>query len=326
MISASSWAQKKPTPPPVGNPAIAFLSRSAWAHIDLMVMDADGANKITILNGTKAPGYGYYAPQWSPSGEWIVVARTDGECTSQSEGIFLVKKDGTGLCKVGPMVNTPGGLHGYPQWSPDGLRLIYSDSEPPVEWGASFYMLDAVCSAPTRIHVGHLIHGYFADLTLSPDGSKLAAHVVDEPVPPATEPTYRLFVYSMVRDEEGGWLEAVPLVELTSQGPLAGAEICGIDWANDPYVDKLAVGARYQTQAARDIYVINLNDPYNPVNITNTPDKGEMSPSWSPLDDQIVYVREGNIYKMNADGSSQQLLATHAKNRALGGPAWRRNQ
>lgn len=326
MIGAIGWAQKKPIPPPAGNPAIAYLSYSAWAHIDLMVMDVDGANQKTILNGTKTPGFGFYSPQWSPDGAWIVVARTDGDCTPTSEGIFLVRKDGTGLCQVGPMVNTPGGLFGYPQWSPDGLRFIYSDSVPPIEWGESFYMLDAVCSAPTRVHIAHPVHGYFADLTLSPDGSKLAAHVVDEPVPPATEPTHAIWVYSLIREEDGRWLEAVPLVDLTSAGPLAGVEAAGIDWAHDPLIDKLAIAACHVNQDLFEIYVVDLNRPFDPTNITLTPDKAETSPSWSPLDDQIVFVREDNIYKMNADGTNPKLLATHARNRKLRSPAWRHNQ
>ena len=324
MTGAPGWAQKKPTPV-AGDPAIVFISYSTWARTDLMVMDANGANAKMLLSGVKAPGYGFYNPQWSPNGEWIVLGRTDGECTSTSEGIFLVKKDGTGLCQVGLMVNTPY-MHGYPQWSPEASRLIYSDSQPPIELGSCFFMLDAVCGAPYRVHVNHPPHGFFGSLTLSPDGNRMAASVTDEPVPPATEPTSGLYVFSMGRDEEGRWLEAIPLIELTSAGPLKGAGLGGIDWAHHPIFDRFVVAASPVGQSQSELYLISLNDPFNPVNISNTPDVSESSPCWSPLDDQIVYVRNDCIYIMNVDGSGQKVIATPARGRRLCSPAWRHNQ
>jgi Tol biopolymer transport system component len=75
-----------------------------------------------------------------------------------------------------------------------------------------------------------------------------------------------------------------------------------------------------------DIWVINLGDPFNPTNITRTPGIPEIQPSWSPLDDQIVYVRSDFIYKMNADGSNPVRLASPGKNMVLREPDWRRNQ
>jgi Tol biopolymer transport system component len=325
--SVLSWAQKKakpqPPPTPPADPAIAYCSYSSYGHTALMVMNADGSNQKVLLDGLKKPGYGYFDPQWSPDGNWIVFGREPGN-NPEAPAIEIIKKDGTGLCLVTSIHNTPWILFGNPQWSPDGLRILYSDSNPPEEWGASFYMVNAVCNAAPPVHINHPPHGYFDYLTISPDGSRLAAYVNDDPIPPSTVVTHQLVVFDVVRDEEGVWFEAVPGIDLTSAGRLAGAEIFGMDWANDP--NRIVVAACHPGIDTWDIYVIDLSDPFNPRNITNTANHFEIEPGWSPLGDQIVFVRDNNIYKMNADGSSPILLAAPAKNQSLRGPAWRQNQ
>jgi Tol biopolymer transport system component len=110
-------------------------------------------------------------------------------------------------------------------------------------------------------------------------------------------------------------------VDLIAAGPLKGADIYGLDWANTK--DKLAVGA-YAVGGNHDIWVIDLDgDVYQPVNITASTDAGEVEPSWSPDDSHIVYSRNGFIYRMKADGTERVQLATPGRRQQLRGPDWR---
>lgn len=55
-------------------------------------------------------------PSWSPDGEKILFFSTG----VMSEGIFIVRPDGTDLIKIDPHA-------GYPSWSPDGKKIILLD-------------------------------------------------------------------------------------------------------------------------------------------------------------------------------------------------------
>ena len=91
------------------------------------------------------------------------------------------------------------------------------------------------------------------------------------------------------------------------------------DWARTQ--DKIAVVAL----DFGDIWVIDLADPLNPVNLTNTLDIGSTMPSWSPDDTKIVFTISVDIYVMNADGSGVTQIAKAKKNVfRLWTPDWRR--
>jgi Tol biopolymer transport system component len=310
------WAQKaKPPKPPAppADPAIAFVAEKSWGHADLMVMDADGSNQKVLLNGITGAGYGNHDPNWSPDGNWIVFGRTDGGVAPIEEGIYKIKKDGTGLCKIAAVSMTPiWGLAGAPRWSPFPIEGI-----PPILYFEPWkiFLVDAVCNTGTKIDVPPGEGSSFPQClnwpTWAPSGLQFAA-IAQDPV----NYDYDIFIFTLDFDQTGG-LMFTPGPPITDTGVLADAEILDIDWGK--VYDKLALTVN------GDIWVIDLADPANPVNLTNTPTISESEPSWSPLDTQIVFRRNYEIYVMNADGSNLKRLATSAKNVRLRAPDWRRN-
>jgi Tol biopolymer transport system component len=317
VTSAPSWAQKgKPQPPvPPGDPAIVYYAYQAWGHTDIKVMDASGANQKVIVEGIKA-GYGNFDPSWAPDNTWIVFGRTDGGI-SPSNGIFKVKKDGTGLCRVTTMVQVPWASFGFTEWRPfvpeeDGvLPLLYTDSLAP-----ALFMVDDACPSPP-MGLTSIPPCNFSRTAWSRDGKKLAAAVQD-----ITDPYNsidRLVIFRLELSSTGWTL--VLENDLKSTGPLAGADIYSLDWANT--TNKLAVGA-YAIGGNHDIWIIDLDgDVFQPVNITATTDASEVEPSWSPDDSLIVYSRNGFIYKMKADGTERVQLAAPGRRQQLRGPDWK---
>jgi dipeptidyl aminopeptidase/acylaminoacyl peptidase len=60
-----------------------------------------------------------------------------------------------------------------------------------------------------------------------------------------------------------------------------------------------------------DIFILDLNDPIAPINITNNPSHNT-DPSWSPDGTKLLFVsdRSGNrdIYMMNSDGTNVRRI------------------
>jgi hypothetical protein len=196
---------------------------------------------------------------------------------------------------------------------------MYSDT-PSEPGGAILQIVDALCGAGSAADVPHPDHDLLFMLAWSPDGTMLAVQFTDEVS--GDEINRRFVVFDMNQNTAGGW-QATLRIDLTASGSLKDATIFGADWTSDS--SRLAVGARLPNGDTYDIWVVNISDPFNAVNITNTRGVAEIQPSWSPLNDQIVYVRSDFIYKMNADGSNPVQLASSGKNTVLREPDWRRN-
>jgi len=95
-------------------------------------VDADGTGLTPLTNAT-ASGAGSLVPQWSPDGSKIVfhssrkLDGSDAANTNFTSNIWRVNADGTGLT---PLTNaTASGAHSlYPQWSPDGSKIVFHSS------------------------------------------------------------------------------------------------------------------------------------------------------------------------------------------------------
>jgi len=306
-LSLPGWAQKaKPPQPPVppADPAIAFCAERSWASSDLMVMNADGTNQKVLLAGTKKPNtISNHDPSWSPDG-----TRLAFYSDVQGPGIYIIEKNGSGLCKVIAM--NEGGSYGAgnPQWSPDGAYILYSDSEGPGT-AVNLYLTTAICGSATRINLTNSPNGGEFWPTWSPDGTRLAACVGGDPLD--------VVVFDLGIGD-GGALSAINPINLTATGPLANAFCVEVDWAKS--------SGRIAVRADSDIWVVYPDAPGVADNLTRTPLIEDRDPSWAPLDDQIVFVCGDSLYKMNPDGTGVTRIASPpSSGKPLRGPAWRRN-
>jgi Tol biopolymer transport system component len=307
MTTAVGWAQKAAKPPqppaPPADPAIAFCAERSWASSDLMVMNADGTNQKVLLAGTKKPNtISNHDPSWSPDG-----TRLAFYSDVQGPGVYIINKDGSGLCKVVAM--NEGGSYGAgnPQWSPDGAYILYSDTDGP-GLTEDLYLTEAVCGSEMRINLTNSPDTGEFWPTWSPDGTRLAACVGGDPLD--------VVVFDLAIG--GGVFSAINPTNLTSTGPLAALFPLEIDWAKSS--NQIAV------RAENDIWVIDALTPGIANNLTNTPLVVDRDPSWAPLDAQIVFACADYLYTMNPDGTGVTRLASPPSSyKPLRGPAWRRN-
>ena len=313
MLTISSSAQKgrpkpPPPPPPSADPAIAYVAERAWSTTDLMVMNADGSNQRVLLAGGSGPtSIGYHNPRWSPDGNWIAFCRNTWPGTPRN-GIHVINKDGSGMCKVVDTNESCTYGAGMPQWSPDGNKILYSDSDGS-GLNEDLYVIDAKCgvSQNNRLNITNTPDVAEFYPTWSSDGTQIVT------VQSNSEGKFDLLLYEVSPD----WQQAVFVVNLTATGPLADYGFHDPKWGVTPHRFAASTG---------DIRVIDVTSPFNPefTNLTNTADAVERWPGWGPSDQQIVYENDGSIYVMNANGSSPTKIATGSNKIRLNEPDWKR--
>jgi len=314
-LAADKSAMKKPPKPPPepGNPAIVYWAGGGG----IMVMDADGSHqtKLGVNFGED--------PCWSPDGDQIAF-HTNGDFS-----LYTVNVDGSGLQEI---LDLHLGAVENPAWSPVAIpdrdfRIAFDGRQTP---GIPDHDLGLVDPAGNVLEY----------LTSTPDISE--SHPIWSP--DATRMAYKTYwkddssgityrdIY--VRDLATGEASRVDI-----GGPFAGRDVAmvALDWARTQ--DKIAFAGATSEPAgdnvrnAYEIWVVDLADPANPVQLTNDPSVCFASPSWSPDDSEIVYHKGDilvnawgcEIWKMNADGSGKTLLLKPAKRiKTASWPDWKR--
>jgi len=96
---------------------LAFLGEAVRedGRNDIWVVDADGQNRRPLTSGQCRR---FHQPHWAPDGTRI--AFTGSEGAEARTSIWLIRPDGTGLCKA-----VCGGAM-EPSWSPDGGAIAYT--------------------------------------------------------------------------------------------------------------------------------------------------------------------------------------------------------
>src|SRR5215813_1340411 len=120
-----------------GGSKIAFYSslkldgtdaQNANGTYNIWRVNADGTG-LTPLTSATAVGAGSGAPQWSPDGSRVVFLssrKLDGtDAQNGTDNIWRVNADGTGLR---PITNATFVSSFYPQWSPDGSKVVFYSS------------------------------------------------------------------------------------------------------------------------------------------------------------------------------------------------------
>jgi Tol biopolymer transport system component len=143
------------------------------AHaFEIIVINADGSRKHTVVHWRgNRPAFGI-APSWSPDGKRLVfdaraqdsgaLCRGDGSCNDE---LYLVNADGSGLRRL--TRNAAADEHAA--WSPDGREIAF------ISWRdggtAEIYVMNADGTSQRRLT---RTHGDEDDLAWSPDGTKIA--------------------------------------------------------------------------------------------------------------------------------------------------------
>jgi hypothetical protein len=278
------------------DPAIAYIVGNVW-NGDLSVMNADGTNRLTLIKADRL--YQYSQPSWSPDGSQLAFLRL-----YQGQGwIYVVNKDGSNLHQVVKLSDT---AFADPQWSPAPLadgqyKILFRDQVVPGGPG-DLFLVNLDGTAVTNLTNTTGDDEFYP--TWNPTATRFAAQVY-VPAPAYPIPMADIVVYDVAWVD--GVFTATPSINLTDAGPLKDARVFSLDWANTQ--DKIVVEARFDYNNPSDFWVFDLDDPANPVRLTQTSGGSEFSPSWSADDSKIVYrrnwgtKREQGIFVINADGS-----------------------
>lgn len=280
------------------DPAIAYIVGNVW-NGDLMVMNADGTNRLTLIKADRL--YHYSQPSWSPDGSQLAFLRL-----YQGQGwIYVVNKDGSNLHQV---VKLSDYSFADPQWSPAPLadgqyKILFRDQVVP---GGPSDLFLVNLDGTGLVNLTNTTGDDEFYPTWNPTATRFAAQVYVGPAPAyPILPVADIVVYDVAWVD--GVFTATPSINLTDAGPLQDADVFSLDWANTQ--DKIVVEARFDYNNPSDFWVFDLDDPANPVRLTQTSGGSEFSPSWSADDSKIVYrrnwgtKREQGIFVINADGS-----------------------
>lgn len=90
--------------------------------MDVFTMRADGSDLRQITDSVGYSG----SPSWSPDGRWIVYAADRGDF-ARSEGIYLIRSDGSGKPRRVTSATVGSDGQELPRFSPDGRLIVFDE-------------------------------------------------------------------------------------------------------------------------------------------------------------------------------------------------------
>jgi len=307
MGQASSAARPGPPPPPP-DPAIAYIENCA-----LKVMNADGSNQQLVL--VAAAGICHTSPTWSPDGKQLVFASK-----INGPGIYVINRDGTGL-RFLITVDINQVDFSAPAWSPVpiGLQDVIAFVDAGFDGASDLYVVNLDATGLTNLTNSPAGEGY-------PSWDPLATRLVASVRPDTLiDPRPDLILYDIAY--VAGQIVVTGQKNLTEVGPLANYSMHRPEWSRTIGRDQIV--AKGVTTGPNDIWLVDVNDPLNPVNLTRSSKVSENHPCWSPDDTQIVFVRSSasrvSLYVMAADGSGLTNIGQAKATVVQEEPDWRRN-
>lgn len=304
-LAAKGGGQGKPPPDPEppADPAIAYIRTGSGGkgYGDLMVANEDGTNQTVVL--AKARQQIISRPCWSPDGTALVFASD-----IQGPAIYTIRIDGTGLTKITDVNWSPGSTP--PVWSP----VPAADGEYKIAFGDHPRNEDGTLAPNNDIFLVNLDGSGLQNLTNTPDvyeafptWAPSATRLAVWDIPNAPVDALSDIIVLDISLGTGG-LEVTAQLNLTSDadvpgGPLNDTSVALPSWAKSQ--DKIIV--RVVDSGWADLWIIDLADPANPTNLTQTAEIYESHPSWSSDDAHVVYHIGGSLYVLPADGTGSGL-------------------
>lgn len=245
---------------------ILFTQGSVVSNLDIYVMDADGSN-LTRL--TEHPERDQRAT-WSPDGSQVAfVSQRDG-----SVAVWIMDADGSDVHKL---------IEGRePSWSPDGTRIAFTSSQ--LADNDEIYVIDVDGTNLRRI-TDQPRFDWFPAWT--PDGNRLvfnSERAGGQELVIADVKTGALVLISTAEqtlEQDAEW--STDGRALVYQGKMNFRENGELDAALNQRTGK------YRMEGTFDIFVVPAvgfdwddtdEHPIMPINLTNTTDRDEASPSW----------------------------------------------
>ena len=263
------------------NPGILFVSNRD-GNDEIYSMKLDGSNSLRLTNNNVPDG----RAAWSPNGQHI--AWVSG--TAPARDIYVMNANGSGLRNIS---NTPNADEDFPEWSPEGNRVIFSSNR---DGNHEIYV-----SNPDGNNVKRLTVRSEDDRwpTFSPDGSRISFQS-NLGAPAQTD--------VFVMNADGSQVTRLTEANALDQMPA---------WSPD--------GKKIAFMSTRDgnpeIYAMT-KDGSNQTRLTNSP-AVDGRPSWSWETGWIVFTSARDfdlpssfpkfeIYKMKGDGSNPVRLTNNS--------------
>ncbi len=215
-----------------------------------------------------------------PSANEIVFAGYSSSNGARGQ-IYSIRADGSGQVNL---TNDPAGTYLSPKWSPDGTKIVYD-----YLGGYSIWVMNA--DGSNRVALTSVITGARYDPVWSPDGSKIAYWYDGYGFEPSSVVVFNV---------DGSGYPSQPIYDVDP----------GMDWSRDGKFVLLGVGSSTIWTANAD--GTNINQIFV--------GSGLSDPAWSPDGSKIAFSQSGEIFIMNADGSSSmQITSSPSSNKS---PSW----
>ena len=251
---------------------------------NLFVMNADGTGVTPLGRG--------FSPAWSPDARKIVFA--DSPEDPEAAYVFSMNADGTGRVRL-----SDGPADTHPSYSPDGARIVFVSER---EGSAKrLYVMNADGSGERRLFAS----GLRAETVpaFSPDGRAIA--FVGQTLSPARKIEYNVYV---VRADGTGLRPLTRGLQLDPGDTVA--------FSPD--------GRSVIYSHGRDLMMVSADGTGQPVHLTDSADREEYGPAYSPRGDKIACAESllgrdapDGIYVMNL--ADRSVVYTNARGR---NPRW----